>query len=62
MKRLQFGENPSFAPGCSAATISDHIAVRLHVVSDDACDVYVPASFSAGLVHFWEEAAGSLMG
>jgi heterotetrameric sarcosine oxidase gamma subunit len=42
-------ENPAFAPGCSAATIIDHIVVRLHVVSDDVCDVYVPASFSAGL-------------
>jgi heterotetrameric sarcosine oxidase gamma subunit len=55
-------ENPAFAPGCSAATIIDHVAVRLHVVSDDACDVYVPTSFSAGLMHFWEQAAGSLMG
>jgi heterotetrameric sarcosine oxidase gamma subunit len=55
-------ENPAFAPGCSAATIVDHVAVRLHVVSDDACDAYVPASFSTGLVHFWEGAAGSLVG
>jgi heterotetrameric sarcosine oxidase gamma subunit len=55
-------ENPAFARGSSAATIVDHIAVRLHVVSDDACDAYVPASFSAGLVHFWEKAAGSLVG
>jgi heterotetrameric sarcosine oxidase gamma subunit len=53
-------ENPAFAAGCSAATIIDHVAVRLHVVSDDVCDVYVPASFGSGLVHFWEEAAGSL--
>jgi heterotetrameric sarcosine oxidase gamma subunit len=55
-------ESPAFAVGCSAATITDHVAVRLHVVSDDACDVYVPASYSAGLVHFWELAAGSLEG
>ncbi len=55
-------ESPAFAPGCSAATIIDHVAVRLHVVSDDACDAYVPASFSVGLVHFWEAAAGSLAG
>ena len=55
-------ENPEFAPGSSAATVIDHVAVRLHVVGDDACDVYVPASFSAGLVHFWEQAAGSLVG
>jgi heterotetrameric sarcosine oxidase gamma subunit len=54
-------ENPAFTPGCSAATIIDHIAVRLHVVSDDVCDAYVPASFSAGLVHFWEVAAGNLV-
>jgi heterotetrameric sarcosine oxidase gamma subunit len=55
-------ENPAFARACSAATIIDHIAVRLHVVNDDACDAYVPASFSAGLLHFWEAAAGSLVG
>jgi heterotetrameric sarcosine oxidase gamma subunit len=53
-------ESPTFTPGSSAATIIDHVAVRLHVVSDDACDVYVPASFSAGLVHFWEQAQASL--
>jgi sarcosine oxidase gamma subunit len=58
MNRLQFGENPAFATGCSAATIIDHVAVRLHVMSDDACDAYVPASFIAGLVRFWELAAG----
>lgn len=54
-------ESPSFAPGCSAATIIDHVAVRLHVVSDDACDAYVPASFSAGLIHFWKQAAATLV-
>ncbi len=55
-------ENPAFGPRCSAATIIDHVAVRLHVVSDNICDAYVPLSFSAGLVHFWEAAAGSLVG
>jgi heterotetrameric sarcosine oxidase gamma subunit len=54
-------ESRSFAVGCSAATIIDHVAVRLYVVSDNACDAYVPLSFSAGLVHFWETAAGSLV-
>ena len=54
-------ESPAFATGASAATIIDHVAVRLHVVSDDACDVYVPASFSAGLIHFWEQAAKTLV-
>lgn len=53
-------ESPDFAPGCSAATIIDHVAVRLHVVSDDMCDVYVPRSFSIGLVHFWEQATRNL--
>ena len=41
-------ESPKFAAGCSAATIIDHVAVRLHVVSDDACDAYVPLSFTRG--------------
>ena len=54
-------ESPAFAPGCSAATIIDHVAVRLHVVSAGACDAYVPASFSAGLVHFWRQAAATLV-
>jgi heterotetrameric sarcosine oxidase gamma subunit len=53
-------ESPTFAPECSAATIIDHVAVRLHVVSDDACDAYVPSSFSAALLHFWQEAATTL--
>jgi heterotetrameric sarcosine oxidase gamma subunit len=54
-------ENPAFGPGCSAATIIDHVAVRLHVVSDDACDAYVPASYSHGLIHFWEHASTTLV-
>ena len=54
-------ESPDFAPECSAATIIDHVNVRLHVVSHDSCDAYVPASFSAGLIHFWQVAAGSLV-
>ncbi|MCF8471838.1 MAG: hypothetical protein K9G27_03490 [Sphingomonadaceae bacterium] len=55
-------ESPAFAAGCSAATIIDHVNVRLHVVSDDACDAYVPLSFSQGLRHFWKQAAGILAG
>ncbi len=50
-------EDPSFVPGRSAATIIDQINVRLHVVQEDVCDAYVPASFSAALLHFWEVAA-----
>jgi heterotetrameric sarcosine oxidase gamma subunit len=53
-------ESGDFAPGCSAATIIDHVAVRLHVVNDETCDVFVPASFSSSLVHFWHEAAKTL--
>jgi heterotetrameric sarcosine oxidase gamma subunit len=49
-------EVPNFAPGCAAATIIDHTAVRLHVVREDVCDAYVPASYSAGIVQFWEAA------
>lgn len=50
-------ENPAFAPGCSAATIIEHVNVRLHVVTEDACIAYVPLSFSKALTHFWEDAA-----
>jgi heterotetrameric sarcosine oxidase gamma subunit len=53
-------ENPGFAVGCTAATLIDHVNVRLHVVSDDQCDAYVPLSFSQGLMHFWRQAASSL--
>ena len=55
-------ESHGFAPGCSAATLIDHVAVRLHVVNDENCDAYVPASFSTGLIHFWEVAAKTLPG
>lgn len=47
-------EAASFAPGCSAATIIDHVGLRLWVESALACRVYVPASYAAGLIHFWE--------
>ena len=53
-------ENQAFATGCSAATLIDHVAVRLHVVRDDTCDAYVPLSFSTGLAHFWQQAASCL--
>ncbi|WP_404710057.1 sarcosine oxidase subunit gamma [Sphingomonas sp. MMS24-J13] len=53
-------ESPTFAPGCAAATIIDHVAVRLWVESEDACLAYVPASYAAGLVHFWGQALPSL--
>lgn len=53
-------ENPAFAPGCSAATIIEHVNVRLHVVSEDACIAYIPLSFSEAMLHFWKQAAQAL--
>ena len=49
-------ESPAFRAGCSAATIIDHVAVRLWVESDESCLCYAPASYAAGLIHFWEQA------
>lgn len=53
-------ESPAFAPGCSAATIIDHVNVRLHVVSAEVCDAYVPLSYAADMIHFWETSAKTL--
>ncbi|MFM5916038.1 MAG: hypothetical protein ACKOOL_00720 [Novosphingobium sp.] len=53
-------ENPAFAPGCSASTVIDHVNVRLHVVSKDSCVAYVPASYAADMIAFWEAAARAL--
>jgi heterotetrameric sarcosine oxidase gamma subunit len=53
-------ENANFAAGCSAATIIDHVNVRLHVVDETTCDAYVPLSYSQGLMHFWEQASLNL--
>ena len=54
-------ESPAFAPGCSAATIIDHVNVRLLVESESACLAYVPASYSTGLIHLWETASSTLV-
>lgn len=52
-----FDTSPAaFPTGATAATIIDHVGVRLHVESSDACIVYVPASYAESLHHFWEEA------
>jgi heterotetrameric sarcosine oxidase gamma subunit len=48
-------ESLAFSAGCSAATIVDHVAVRLWVESEDACLAYVPSSYAAALVHFWQQ-------
>ena len=53
-------ENPNFTTECSAATIIDHVAVRLYVVNEMTCDAFVPLSYSKALVHFWEQAALTL--
>ncbi|WP_298173495.1 sarcosine oxidase subunit gamma family protein [Novosphingobium sp.] len=42
--------------GATAATVIDHVGVRLHVESDDACVVYVPSSYAQSLHHFWDAA------
>ena len=54
-------ETPDFAPDCSAATIIDHVNVRLHVESESACIAYVPSSYAAGMVQFWNTAARTLV-
>jgi heterotetrameric sarcosine oxidase gamma subunit len=53
-------ESPAFAPGCSAATVIDHVAVRLLVTSADSCLVYVPASYATDMIAFWKSAVQAL--
>lgn len=53
-------ESPAFAPGCSAATVIDQVNVRLLVTAEDSCLTFVPASYAADMVHFWQVAATSL--
>lgn len=52
-------ENPGFGLGDCAATVIDHVGVRLFVEAEDACLAYVPASFAHDLVAFWERAVRS---
>lgn len=49
-------EDPAFGPGCSAATIIDHVNVRMHVTGELDCTAYVPASYAADLRSFWTAA------
>lgn len=51
-------ENPRFGRRCSAATIINHVAVRLHAIDDDVCDVYVPASYADAMLEFWARNLG----
>ena len=53
-------EARDFAPGCSAATVIDHVNVRLLVESEHACLAYVPLSYAHDMIHFWTVAAESL--
>ncbi len=46
----------AFPVGATAATVIDHVGVRLHVESKDACVAYVPSSYAQSLHHFWDEA------
>lgn len=45
----------AFPAGSTAATVIDHVGVRLHAESEDACIAYVPSSYAEGLHHFWEQ-------
>ncbi len=54
-------EARDFAPGCSAATVIDHVNVRLLVESEHACLAYVPLSYAHDMIHFWTVAAESLV-
>ena len=53
-------ESAGFGRGCSAATIIHHVAVRLHVIDDNSCDAYVPASYAEAMAQFWTETAARL--
>ena len=54
-------ETPDFAPGCSAATIIDHVNVRLYVENGDACIAYVPLSYAADMILLWKTASRTLV-
>ncbi|OYU37083.1 sarcosine oxidase subunit gamma family protein [Novosphingobium sp. PASSN1] len=52
-----FDTSPAAFPvGATAATVIDHVGVRLWAESADACVAFVPASFAQGLHHFWDDA------
>ena len=54
-------ESPDFAPGCSAATVIDHVNLRLHIETGDTCIAYVPLSYAVAMIHFWEASAKTLV-
>ena len=53
-------EAADFATGASAATLIDHVNVRLYVEGPDSCLAYVPLSYAQDLLHFWRVAAEAL--
>ena len=54
-------ESREFVTGCSAATVIDHVNVRLFVENGDACLAYVPLSYARDMIQFWTVAAKSLV-
>jgi heterotetrameric sarcosine oxidase gamma subunit len=48
-------ESGAFMAGCCAATIIDHVAVRLMVEDEGACLAFVPASYAVALMRFWND-------
>lgn len=55
-------EDPAFGPLCAAATLIAHVAVRLHVIDDQTCEAFVPASFATGLLSSWSRTARQIAG
>lgn len=46
----------AFPAGATAATVIDHVGVRLWAESENACVAYVPSSYAQSLHHFWDDA------
>ena len=53
-------ESADFGAGSSAATLIDHVNVRLHVESADSCLAYVPLSYAKDMIQYWNVAAKAL--
>lgn len=52
-------EDPAFGPGCCAATLIAHVPVRLHVLAEAVCEVFVPASMAGHVLPGWRGDAHS---
>jgi len=53
-------EDPAFAPGCVAATILNHAAIWIDVITPEVCDVYCPPSYADDLAEGWTRAIGRM--